>query len=388
MENVDIIVVGAGIWGCTVARIMAEHGFKVLVLERREDIGGNSRCKIDPGTGIEVHLYGPHIFHTDDEDVWKFVSRFTEFNRYSHKCLTVHDGKTYFMPFGLPLVNKFYDVNLTPSELPDFIKGEVEKSRQFIGDDPEANLETKAISMVGKRLYDAFISEYTRKQWGQAPSDLPASIIKRIPIRSSYDLNYYCGDRWQGIPLNGYEKMFRSMISHPNIMLEVNTDWNEWRSVISSDLSKKVRIFYSGGIDSLFDYKHGTLPWRSLRFEFETIPVADFQGTSIVNYPDADVPYTRIHEHKHFHPESKEIMSHPKTIICREHPDEWKVGKEAYYPVNGTRESYEMMKLYREEVNRIPNLTVGGRCGEYRYMDMDKTVRSAMNTANFHIFNQ
>ena len=204
MNNIDMIVAGAGIWGCTVARVLAEHGKKVLVLERREKVGGNCRCEIDPDTGIEVHLYGPHIFHTDNESVWKFVSRFTEFNRYTHKCLTVHDGKPYFLPFGLALVNKFYGLNLTPTELPSFIQSEVEKSKDDVGSNPDLNFETKAISLIGRRLYEAFMLEYTKKQWGRDPKELSSQIVKRIPVRASYDLNYYCGDRWQGIPLNGY----------------------------------------------------------------------------------------------------------------------------------------------------------------------------------------
>ena len=380
MRQIDDIVVGAGIWGCTVARLLAEHGRKVLVLERREAIGGNCRCEIDPDTGIEVHVYGCHIFHTSLDDVWTFINRFTDFNEYQHRCIAIYDNKPYFLPLGLTLVNQFYGLNLTPSELPAFLKNE-------IGDvlNPEENFETKAISLIGKRLYNAFIRGYTKKQWGRDPKELSANIIKRLPVRTNYDLSYY-NDIHQGIPIKGYSEMFKNMLNHPNITVETGIGFKEWMKKQSDEL-KSLPIFYSGAIDELFDYKYGVLPWRSLRFEFETLDIQDHQGTSVMNYPEENVPYTRIHEFKHFHPEQRDVMNLDKTIICREYPDEWKIGKEKYYPIENA-ESSRILGLYQEEAKKHPNLIMGGRCGNYKYYDMDKAVKNAIDTVNFRTFNQ
>ena len=359
MQEVDVIVAGAGIWGCTVARVLAEKGRKVLVLERRAAPGGNVRCETDAETGIEVHTYGSHIFHTHLDDVWAFVNRFVTFNGYQHKVLARHAGKTYFLPLGLTLVNQFYGLNLTPSELPAFIAKEA-------GNAPAepANFEEQAISFIGRPLYEAFIREYTRKQWGMDPKDLPASIIKRLPVRASYDVNYF-PDYRQGIPLTGYNSLFDRLLDHPNITLECNVDWLEWRRTTNHEpriTNREIPVFYSGPIDALFGYKYGPLPWRSLRFETERVAVADWQGTSVVNYTDADVPFTRIH------------------IICREYPKTWTPGDEPYYPVD-TPASRERLALYQAEAAKCPNLIVGGRLGEYKYYDMDQSIGRALKAA-------
>jgi UDP-galactopyranose mutase len=394
-------VAGAGIWGCTVARVLAENGRKVLVLERRAAPGGNVRCETD-ADGIEVHTYGSHIFHTHLDDVWAFVNRFITFNGYQHKVLARHAGKTYFLPLGLTLVNQFYGLNLTPSELPAFIAKEA-------GTAPAepSNFEEQAISFIGRPLYEAFIREYTRKQWGMDPKDLPASIIKRLPVRASYDVNYYTDYR-QGIPLTGYNSLFDRLLDHPNITLECNVDWLEWRRTASHEprtasheprtasheprtasheprtTNHEIPVFYSGPIDALFGYKYGPLPWRSLRFETERVSMADWQGTSVVNYTDADVPFTRIHEFKHYHPENKDVMAHPATVICREYPKAWAPGDEPYYPVD-TPASRSTLELYRAEAVKCPNLIVGGRLGEYKYYDMDQSVGKALAAAREHL---
>ena len=406
MQETNVIVAGAGIWGCTVARVLAEKGLKVLVLERRAAPGGNVRCETDAETGIEVHTYGSHIFHTHLDDVWEFVNRFITFNGYQHKVLARHAGKTYFLPLGLTLVNQFYGLNLTPSELPAFIAKEAGSATELRAarwsaptgshgrarspsapepappgrarspSAPEpANFEEQAISFIGRPLYEAFIREYTRKQWGMDPKDLPASIIKRLPVRASYDINYY-SDYRQGIPLSGYNSLFDRLLDHPNITLECNVDWLEWRKTNKLDIP----VFYSGPIDALFGYKYGPLPWRSLRFETERMAVADWQGTSVVNYTDADVPFTRIHEFKHYHPEQKDVMAHPATIICREFPKTWAPGDEPYYPVD-TPASREKLALYQAEAAKCPNLIVGGRLGEYKYYDMDQSIGRALTAA-------
>ena len=352
MQNIDVIVVGAGIWGCTVARCLAEKGRKVLVLERRSAVGGNVRCETDPANGIEVHVYGSHIFHTHLDDVWRFVRRFVEFNGYQHKVLARYKGKTYFLPLGLTLVNKFFGVELSPAELPAFMADEAHKTQ----------------------LFDAFFRGYTSKQWGKPPEEIDPSIIKRVPVRATYDVNYY-NDYNQGIPLTGYNSLFERLLDHPNITVECNREFN-LDAHRASPLAGKP-ICYSGPIDRLFGYRFGELPWRSLAFERETLDMADFQGTSVMNYTEADVPYTRIHEFKHYHPEDKETMARAQTVIMREYPRAWKSGDEPYYPVSSP-ESQALLERYRAEVAKIPRLIVGGRLGEYRYYDMDQSVGKAL----------
>lgn len=375
MQEVDVIVAGAGLWGCTVARVLAEAGRKVLVLEKRDVVGGNVRCATDPETGIEVHTYGSHIFHTHLDDVWNFVRRFVAFNGYQHKVLARYNGKTYFLPLGLTLVNQFYGLDLTPAELPAFIRAEAAKAPATDG---AANFETQAISFVGKPLYDAFIREYTRKQWGTDPKNLSADIIRRLPVRASYDVNYF-PDYRQGIPLSGYNSLFDRLLDHPNVSVRCRTGFH-FGTVAELGLPAATPVFYSGPVDALFDYRFGALPWRSLRFETARVAVPDFQGTSVVNYTGAEVPYTRIHEFKHYHPEDRAVMEAPSTIVCREYPKTWQPGDEPYYPVD-TAASRELLARYRAEAAKTPNLIVGGRLGGYRYYDMDRSIGNALETA-------
>lgn len=347
----EAVIAGAGIWGCALARRLAEAGRTVRVLEKRAAVGGNCRCEIDSETGIEIHTYGSHIFHTHNREVWNFVRRFTDFNGYQHKVLVNYRGKVYHLPLGLTLVNKFFDVELKPGEVDAFL---TEDRKQAI--------------------FDAFFRGYTSKQWGKPPEEIDPSIIKRVPVRKNYDTNYF-NDYWQGIPAEGYNKLFERLLDHPNISVECN------HPVTQADIQtfghSGIQTFYSGPIDALFDYKFGTLPWRSLRFERELLPLADFQGTSVMNYTEAEVPYTRIHEFKHYHPEWGNVMSAAKTVIMREYPSTWKTGDEPYYPVNNP-ESEALLKKYQEEAAKIPNLVVGGRLGAYKYYDMDKAMGAAM----------
>ena len=375
MQEVDVIVAGAGLWGCTVARVLAEAGRKVLVLEKRDVVGGNVRCATDPETGIEVHTYGSHIFHTHLDDVWNFVRRFVAFNGYQHKVLARYNGKTYFLPLGLTLVNQFYGLDLTPAELPAFIRAEAAKAPATDG---AANFETQAIFFVGKPLYDAFIREYTRKQWGTDPKNLSADIIRRLPVRASYDVNYF-PDYRQGIPLSGYNSLFDRLLDHPNVSVRCRTGFH-FGTVAELGLPAATPVFYSGPVDALFDYRFGALPWRSLRFETARVAVPDFQGTSVVNYTGAEVPYTRIHEFKHYHPEDRAVMEAPSTIVCREYPKTWQPGDEPYYPVD-TPASRELLARYRAEAAKTPNLIVGGRLGGYGYYDMDRSIGNALETA-------
>lgn len=356
MENCDAIVAGAGVWGCTVARRLAEAGRKVLVVERRSAIGGNARCETDPESGIEVHLYGSHIFHTHIPQVWRFANRFTEFNGYQHKVLARYKGRTYFLPLGLALVNSFFGTDLTPGELHDFLSDDARSAAVF----------------------DAFFRGYTSKQWGRPPEDIDPSIIRRVPVRSSYDVNYF-NDLWQGIPSAGYNAMFEAMLDHPNIKTVLRGEIRLVRGAfkLGPDKLPKAPVYYSGPIDALFGYKFGYLPWRTLRFESETLPVADWQGTSVVNYTEASVPYTRIHEFKHYHPERKDSMDYPKTIVSREYPSTWRPGDEPYYPVDDAA-SRKLLGRYVEAAKAVPDLVVGGRLGEYKYYDMDKTMEAAL----------
>ena len=380
MQQIDAIVAGAGLWGCTLARVLAEAGRKVLVLERRAVIGGNVRCEVDAETGIEVHAYGSHIFHTGLDDVWAFVNRFAAFNGYQHKVLARHAGRTYFLPLGLALVNQFYGLDLAPAELPAFIAREAAKGRDAAGD-PGANFETQAVALVGRPLYDAFIRDYTRKQWGTDPRNLSAAVIRRLPVRASYDVNYFSDTR-QGIPRAGYNALFDRLVAHPNISVACGVDALAERAspTLCARSLRDVPFFYSGPVDALFGYRFGPLPWRSLRFETERLPLRDYQGTSVVNYVDADVPFTRIHEFKHYHPEDAAAMAAPATVVCREYPKAWARGDEPYYPVD-TPGARALLAQYEAEAAKTPHLVVGGRLGAYRYYDMDRAVAAALQAA-------
>lgn len=372
----DALVVGAGLWGCVVARELAEAGNRVLVLEARSLPGGNARSQIDPKTGIECHCYGAHIFHTSDERVWTYANRFISFTDYRHRVLTEHDGKVYFMPLGLALINAFYGTNLKPAEVPGFIAGEVAKAG--LTGDPR-NLEEQAISLIGRPLYEAFIKGYTQKQWNADPKDLPSFIIRRLPVRANYDIGYF-NDPHQGVPREGYFTLFARLLDHPAITVRYNTDYLALRETFPADLP----VFYSGPLDAYFNYRHGALPWRGLRFEWETKPVRDWQGCTVMNYADASVPYTRIHEFKHFHPEREAVHQSEQTIICREFPADWKLGDIPYYPVN-TAASAELLAKYQADAAACPNVIFGGRLGEYRYYDMDKVIARALDQVHAYL---
>ena len=357
MNSCDYLIVGAGIFGATVAERLAVTGKKVLVIDRREHLAGNIYSYTDVETGIEVHKYGSHIFHTSIPEVWTFVNKFVTFNGYQHKVLARYKGKTYFLPLGLALINGFFGTELTPSEVSAFMADEAHSCA----------------------LFDAFFRGYTSKQWGKSPEDIDPSIIKRVPVRATYDVNYF-NDYNQGIPLTGYNSLFEKLLDHPLVTLRCNAALrlDGGRFMVGADELPDVPVYYSGPIDALFNYKHGFLPWRTLKFETENLDIVDYQGTSVINYTELAVPYTRIHEFKHYHPEQKDVMSLAKTIIMREYSAQWKVGDEPYYPIDSV-ESRALLERYNLEAQGMKNLVVGGRLGAYRYFDMDKSIEAALS---------
>jgi UDP-galactopyranose mutase len=366
-DYTDYIVIGSGFFGAVIAeRIANDMHKKVLVVEKSYHIGGNCYSETDPETGIEYHKYGTHIFHTSNKEVYDYLKQYFEFNSYYHQVLTTHRGKVYQMPINLETINSFFQTNLKPCQVDDFLS---QKIKDEITDPPK-NFEEFAISKIGKELYEAFIKGYTEKQWGIKPHLLPASIIKRLPIRKNYNESYFF-DTWQGIPKNGYTDIFKQMLSHSNITLLLNTDYFD----IRNQIPPTAKIIYTGPIDRFFDYCYGKLKWRSLKFEHEILPVEDFQGTSVMNYADIGIPYTRIHEPKHLHTE-REAFNTEKTLIIREYPVQ--DDENPYYPLSDPN-SKEMLEKYQAKAAAFSNLIIGGRLGDYNYYDIHHTIEKALS---------
>lgn len=371
--NVDLVVVGSGFFGLTVAeRAAKELGLKVAVLDRRHHIGGNAYSENDPQTGIEVHRYGAHLFHTSNERVWEYVNRFTEFTNYVHKVYTSHKGEVYPMPINLGTINQFFRSSMGPAEAKALIQ---EQAGELAGTDP-ANLNDKGIQLIGRPLYEAFIKHYTGKQWQTDPKDLPAEIISRLPVRYTYD-NRYFNDKYEGLPVNGYTAWIERMADHPNIQVHLNTDFfDEGHEFSRSATTGQVPVIYTGAVDRYFDYAEGNLSWRTIDLEEEVLPIEDFQGTSVMNYPDEDVPYTRIHEFRHFHPERD--YTKDATVIMREFSRFAEKGDEPYYPVN-TAEDRAKLLAYRDLAKGEKDVLFGGRLGTYKYLDMHMAIGSALS---------
>ncbi|MBO7681006.1 MAG: UDP-galactopyranose mutase [Thermoguttaceae bacterium] len=367
-ENLRYLVVGAGITGSVIAeRIAAVLGERVLLIDKRPHTGGNCHSSIDPETGIETHMYGSHIFHTSIEKVWEYISRFSAFTSYRHKVLIRCGGKTFFMPINLKTLIDFFGRNFSPDQ-----------ARELMAQERDAfthprNLEEKAISLIGRPLYETFIAGYTQKQWGRSPQDLPADIITRLPVRTNFNTDYF-NDPHQGVPKDGYFTLFDRLLSHPKIEVRTGTDFRSIRDQVPASCL----VVYTGMIDEYFDHRLGALDWRSLSFEWETLPTSDFQGTTVMNYGDVDVPFTRIHEFKHYHPERREPFELEKTVICREYPAQYVPGREAYYPVNNTR-NQELLAGYQKLAKQNTSLLFCGRLGSYCYWDMDKAIESALD---------
>lgn len=365
-ENVKYLVVGSGFFGATIAeRIATVLNERVLVIEKRPHIGGNCYSEIDPETGIEFHTYGTHIFHTSNELVWRYINRFTGFNSYRHQVLTTLGDKVYQLPINLETINSFFNVTLRPYEVDDFLQKEIQKEQ--ISD--IENFEQKAISQIGRKLYNAFIKGYSKKQWGVDPANLSADIFSRIPFRKNYDESYYYS-QWQGIPDKGYAAIFRNMLNHPNIEVLLKTDFFSIKDKIPSS----TKIIYSGPIDAYFNYRLGNLEWRTLTFEKEWLNVEDYQGTSVMNYAEETIPYTRIHEPRHLHPERN--YAKDKTLIIKEYSSADR-GENPFYPLNDQR-NRNLVLQYRELATQEKNLIFAGRLGDYRYYDMHETINRAL----------
>lgn len=371
--NVDLVVVGSGLTGLTIAEQAAnELGLKVVILDRRSHIGGNAYSKFEENTGIEVHQYGAHLFHTSNERVWEYVNRFTSFTNYVHKVYTRHNGIVYPMPINLGTINQFFNAAYSPAEAKALIQ---EQAGELAGADPK-NLNDKGISLIGRPLYEAFIKNYTAKQWQTDPSELPASIISRLPVRYNYD-NRYFNDKYEGLPVDGYAAWLERMAEHPNIEVRLNTDFfDEGHEYSRSKIIGQVPVVYTGPVDRYFDYAEGDLSWRTIDLEEEVLPIEDFQGCSVMNYADADVPYTRIHEFRHFHPER--TYTKDATVIHREYSRFAERDDEPYYPINTSADREKILK-YRDLVGGEPEVLFGGRLGTYKYFDMHMAIGAALS---------
>ena len=370
---VDLVVVGAGFFGLTIAERAAASGRRVALIDRRAHIGGNAYSEFEPETGIEVHKYGAHLFHTSNPAVWEYANRFTGFTDYVHRVYTTHRGIVYPMPINLGTINQFFRSALTPNEARALIRSQID---EFDVRSAE-NLEEKAIALIGRPLYEAFIRDYTAKQWQTEPRDLPAEVISRLPVRYNYD-NRYFNDRWEGLPVDGYTSWLERMADHPNIDVSLSTDFFDGSQPISKpSVVGQVPVVYTGPVDRYFDYSEGSLSWRTLDFEQEVLEIDDFQGTSVMNYADADVAYTRIHEFKHFHPERADRYPDDKTVIVREYSRFADRGDEPYYPVNTPADRSGLL-AYRDLARGESGVYFGGRLGTYQYLDMHMAIASAL----------
>ncbi|HET7385274.1 MAG TPA: UDP-galactopyranose mutase [Nocardioidaceae bacterium] len=370
--SADLVVVGSGFFGLTIAeRCASELGLRVLVLERRPHLGGNAYSEADPETGIEVHVYGAHLFHTSNKKVWDYVTRFTEFTGYQHRVYSNHNGQVYPLPINLGTINQFFDAAYSPGEARALIK---EQSAE-LGDKEPTNFVEKGVSLIGRPLYEAFIAHYTAKQWQTEPEKLSADIISRLPVRYTYN-NRYFNDTYEGLPKDGYTAWLHRMAEHENIEIRLDTDFFDCVVDGANEYVGKVPIVYTGPVDQYFEYAEGELAWRTLDFEREVVDVGDFQGTSVMNYPDEDVAFTRIHEFRHFHPERD--YRDDKTVIMREFSRFAEKGDEPYYPVNTAEDRAKLLK-YRELAKREPMVLFGGRLGTYKYLDMHMAIGSALS---------
>jgi UDP-galactopyranose mutase len=368
LSKPDLVVVGSGFFGLTIAeRCANELGLDVLVLERRPHLGGNAYSEVEPETGIEVHTYGAHLFHTSNERVWEYVNRFTTFTGYQHRVFARYQGQVYSFPMNLGLINQFFGRSHTPDEARALI---AEQSSEI--DTVQAqNLEEKAISLIGRPLYEAFVKGYTAKQWQTDPKELSPDIITRLPVRYTFD-NRYFNDTYEGLPTDGYTAWLTRMADHPKIEVRLDTDFFD----VADDYKGQVPIVYTGPVDEYFGNSEGRLSWRTVDLEAEVKDVDDFQGTPVVNYNDEEVPFTRILEFKHFHPERTYLPG--KTVVVHEYSRFAEPDDEPYYPINTAEDRAKLLK-YRDLAKQEPMVLFGGRLGTYKYLDMHMAIGSALS---------
>lgn len=359
MKHYDYLIVGSGLYGAVFCHEMTKNGKSCLVIDKRDHIGGNIYCEnVD---GINVHVYGAHIFHTSDKEIWDYVNQFAEFNNYINSPVAVYKDELYNLPFNMNTFSKMFGIK-TPEEAQKKIQDEINE----LGITEPQNLEEQALSLVGETVYKKLVKGYTEKQWGRDCKDLPAFIIKRLPLRFTYDNNYF-NDRFQGIPIGGYTPIIETLLEGADVLL--NTDYFEFIKEHEQVADKTV---YTGALDKYFDYKYGVLDYRAVRFETEKLMMENYQGNAVVNYTEREVPYTRIIEHKHF-----EYGRQPVTVISKEYPSEWKLGEEPYYPVNDEKNE-ALATRYRKLAQEEEGVIFGGRLGQYRYYDMDKVIAAAL----------
>lgn len=358
-KKYDYLIVGSGLFGSTFAYEAGKRGKTCLVIDKRSHAGGNIFCEnID---GINIHKYGAHVFHTSNKEIWQYINQFAEFNNYVNSPVANYKGEIYNLPFNMNTFSKMWNIS-TPGEAEKIIA----EQRKAIAHEPQ-NLEEQAISLVGTDIYKKLIKGYTEKQWGKSCKELPAFIIKRLPVRLTYDNNYF-HDRYQGIPIGGYNQIIEKMLAQADVIL--NADFNDDRNYYKDIVEK---IIYTGSIDSYFDYQLGMLEYRSLRFETEKVEKTNYQGVAVMNFTDRETPYTRIIEHKHF-----EFGNQPVSYITKEYPQDWDINKEAYYPVNNEK-NQKLYARYLKLAEKEGNVLFGGRLAEYKYYDMDKVIESALN---------
>lgn len=363
----DYLIVGAGLFGAVFAHEAKKKGKKVLVIDKRSHIGGN--IYTEDVNGIQVHKYGAHIFHTSNKEVWDYIQQFAEFNRYTNSPVAVYKGELYNMPFNMNTFNKMWGV-VTPQQA----QAEIDKQKAEIKGEPK-NLEEQAISLVGRDIYERLVKGYTEKQWGRKATELPAFIIKRLPVRLVYDNNYF-NDKYQGIPVGGYTRIIEKMLD--GIEVRLNTDFFKNKAELSALANK---VLFTGMIDQYYNYKYGELEYRSLRFETEDLPnISNYQGNAVVNYTEYEVPYTRIIEHKHFEFGCQGGNETNHTVITREYPAKWKKGDEPYYPMNDSKNN-ELFAKYKALADKEENVIFGGRLGMYKYFDMHNVIAEALSCA-------
>jgi UDP-galactopyranose mutase len=362
----DYLIVGSGLFASVFAREAMDKGYSVLVLEKRDHIGGN--IYTESIEGINVHKYGAHIFHTSDKEIWDYVNKYAEFNNYVNSPVAIFEEELYNLPFNMNTFSKMWGIK-TPDEAKKIIEDQIKDLRIV---EPR-NLEEQALKLVGRDVYHKLIEGYTEKQWGRKCRDLPAFIIKRLPLRFTYDNNYF-NDKYQGIPVGGYTQIIEKLLYGSKVML--NTDYFEYTQNHKRNWGK---IVFTGMIDQFFNYSLGALEYRSVRFDNKVVDKDNFQGNAVVNYTSSRVPYTRIIEHKHF-----EFGKQPKSVISYEYPSEWKLGEEPYYPINDERNT-ELFLKYEKLAKNLPDVIFGGRLGNYKYYDMDKVIRSSLDAVKREI---